>query len=126
VFFPLETITIENKLNFDLNCKIETKKTKRKFTLGRGFFYEFNGIRYNFIQKSGDYKIKQNESMFLIQFNRQDDLNIIDIINNMIENIIITDEYKNKYFELKNLLIDDIETIEVKFNNWRVHTIYIK
>jgi asparagine synthetase A len=126
VFFPLDVVTIDNNLNFDLNCKIEAKKVNIKFTLGRGFFYEFNGIRYNVIPKSGDCKIKQNDSIMLMQVERHDDLNIIDTINNIVENITITDENKNKYFELKNLLTDNIKTIETNVNNWRVHKIYIK
>jgi hypothetical protein len=126
VFAPLDTITIYNKLNKNLICTIKTKEIKRKFNFSKGFFYEINDIRYNIIIKTSSINLKPNGSFVIMQVERHDEINIINIIKNVIDEILIIHD-NAVIFTIDDILKNEnIETIETNVNNWRVHDICIK
>jgi len=126
VFAPLNTITINNNSNRDLLYTIKTKDIKRKLTLGRGFHYEMNGIRYNKILQSRTANLKPNESFVLIQVERHDEISLIDLIKNVIDEFIVTDNKNNVIFKLEDIKNANIEIKEPNVNNWIINNIFIK
>ena len=119
IFVPMDTIILNNDYNMNLNVVIKTKKINRKFTIARGIFYEKNGIRYNMIHNSTSLQLKENDQIILLQVERNEEINILYSVKNVIDDIIATDQNGNIIFLLNNIAEENFENIMLPVNNWR-------